>query len=570
MSVSIVYEDIALDIKEKLIFAADNITDYSNLQNIKLENVAFANFDNPCALYSVVLDSTLPNFPNNPKDYNWGLVSNEVSQLDGTFTNVPQITITSPESFSSSGVLLTFDVNKDQWANNLIIDWYRGHTMSGYTLIERQQFYPDNPVYFCANAVTAYSRLVITFISLNMPKNRLVFNGIDLGMTRVFSSEEIKNINCIQEVNPISSEIAINTADFTLNSLTDTDFIFQSRQGLKIYFDDELKMTCFVDKSNRLSKDIWKISAYDYIGLLDKATFYGGIFTNKNVGVLLKEILETENIPYTIEPDLAAKTISGYLAIMTKREALAQILISINAIANTANSETLDIYKTSENVVAAILDEDVFIGGNAESAEKIYEVQLHSHIYNPIDEIFEAYNTANSSIGQNITVRFTEPLHSLSIVNGNILQSNANYAIINANAGCILTGKRFNHVIKVYSKINPVWNEADIKKIVSVENVTINSDPAETLNNIFEYLSRNQILTSDVRIDGFKSGDTISIPTEFLGRLAGICESMRFSLNGGFIKGNITIRSKTISETIAAGMYFAGNELYSNEEVGII
>ena len=257
--VAIRYGDVAPEAKENFKPTSDSAK-FDTLAQLQQYNLNFPNYANPCELYQTVLDGTASAFPSIPEQSNLGLWSEQLSKDDGTFTEPIVLTLTSEGQYSSQGLTFTFDTYNQIYPTHINIKWFRyaGGTMTELSPDGGVDFYPDNAFYFCRKQVENYNKVVITFYSLNMPKNRLKLRVIDYGYGTFFYGDELRGVKLIQEIDPISTEISINTADFTLDSKSDMEYSFQAKQPLSVYFNGELKATTFVKKSTRKAKRLWR------------------------------------------------------------------------------------------------------------------------------------------------------------------------------------------------------------------------------------------------------------------------------------------------------------------------
>ena len=139
-------------------------------------------------------------------------------------------------------------------------------------------------------------------------------------------------------------------------------------------------------------------------------------------------------------------------------------------------------------------------------------------------------------------------MHDLTITNGNIVESGVNYAIINANSGCTLTGKKYEHTKVIHRKDNPLVLSTDIENVVAIEDATLIS-----YNNIdkilllcYNYIVNTEKISMKI-IDGktninTKVGDLISYETEYLGNKTGRIIRQSFSLVGGMLVKDSVVR----------------------------
>jgi hypothetical protein len=566
--VSIRYGDVAPEAKENFVPTASE-SEFDTLSQLQQYNLNFPNYANPCELYQTALDGTATAFPSAPQNANLGLWSEQLSGDDGVFATPVVLTLTSQGNYSSTGFTLTFDKYNNIYSNHINIHWYRDNIDLG-----EKDFYPDDAVYACLNKVEHFNKVVITFYSLNMPRNRLKLRVVDYGYVTVFSGTQLRNVKLIQEIDPISTQISINTADFVVDSKGDIEYSFQSKQPLSVYFNGELRATTFVKKATRKSKTIWNIQSEDYIGLLDSIPYYGGIYAmedNVKAVDILADIFAVAKVPYNIDNVFASETVTGYIPFTTCRNALMQVAFAIQAVVDTSNSEVVKVFALEDDVKQTIPLNRIMQGQNFADEETVTGVEVAVHSYKQIDEIVRVYDATESGTGQNIFVKFSEPLHDLSITEGSeIVSSGTNYAVINANAGCILQGQKYEHTTQTRRKNNPDALASDLEKIVSIENATLVS--FNNIDNIIEKCYNCIAKTNSVNLDiveakhieygqhikygqkkygDFKYGEKkpniitfdrattvgeiINAETEYLGVLQGRIIKQSFNLNGNII-----------------------------------
>lgn len=574
--VAIRYGDVAPEAKENFVPEASE-SEFDTILQLQQYNLNFQNYANPCELYQTVLDGTATAFPSVPEQDNIGLWSKQISNDDGTFTEPIILTLTADGQYSSQGLTFTFDTYNNIYCNHLNIKWYRnGQLIVDDGKLMDIDFNPDNAFYFCRNQVNNYDKVVITFYSINMPKNRLKLRVIDYGYGTFFYGNELRNTKLIQEIDPISTQISINTADFTLDSKTDMEYSFQAKQPLSVYFNGKLKATTFVKSSKRKSRFLWEIQSEDYIGLMDSIPYYGGIYTGADAYELLVDIFTVAKVPYTINEDLKGNLLYGYIPFTTCREALMQVSFAVQNVVDTSNSDTVNVYQLEDEVKQTIPLNRIMQGQNFADEETVTGVEVTVHTYEPKiitdDNRIAVYNAYESGIGENIFVKFSEPLHDLYIVgDGEIISSGNNYAVINANNTSFrLIGYGYKHTTSTRRKNNPVVLASEIEKIVAVDNTTLVSsyNIDIVLEKCFDWLTKTnttnlkivegkhvlggepvkwgtmkwrtfkwggntpKIVTYDQEVN---IGDNLNAETEYLGIVSGRVIKQTFKLNGGII-----------------------------------
>ena len=570
--VAIRYGDVAPEAKENFVPTASE-SQFDTIAQLQQYNINFQNYANPCELYQTVLDGTATAFPSVPEQANLGLWSEQISNDDGTFTEPIVLELQSVGQYSSQGLTLTFDTYNGIFATRIGIKWFR-ITGEGITTLDEKEYNPDNAFYFCRNFVENYNKVVITFYSLNMPKNRLKLRVIDYGYGTFFYGDELRVVKLIQEIDPISTQISINTADFTLDSKSDMEYSFQAKQPLSVYFNGKLKATTFVKKSTRKAKRLWDIQSEDYIGLMDSIPYYGGIYTNKSAVELLNDIFTVAKVPYIIDDVFADAVVTGYIPLTTCRDALMQVAFAIQAVVDTSNSEVVKIFALDEAVKQTVPLNRIMQGQNFADDETVTGVEVTSHTYVALPESEKQYlyKAVDSGKGENIFVKFSEPqqVDTINIYNGTILEKGANYAIINADAGCQLWGQAYEHKTTVRRKSNPVVLASEIEKVVAIVNATLVSQ--YNIDNVLEKCYNWLIKTNQTNLkivegkhvqygdyikygekqygtikygekypnivtydEGVNVGENINAETEYLGVVSGRLIRQSFNLNGNII-----------------------------------
>lgn len=557
--VSIVYGDIAPAAKENFVASASGKADFVNLTQLQQYNLEFANYANPCELYQTVLDGSQEVPPDNLSSVNIGLWSNEPSLLSRELPTPITLTLQSVGQYSSIGLTLTFDTDNNIFCNDLNIKWYRNEE-----LLDDLNFQPDTAKYFCNNSVEYYNKVVITFKSMNMPLVRLKLRAIDYGYGTIFFGDELADFKLIQEINPISENIVSNTCDFKLNSKNNINYSFQTGQPLSVYFYNNLKATALVEKSKRTGSRNWTVSAYDYIAAMDDIKFMGGMYKNISVESLIDSVMTLAKIPYEIDENIASITLTGYIPICTARKALQMICFAAGAVANTAYSDKVRIFKLPKEATQKITRSNIRRSPTFETKDKVTEVQLAQYKYSRGEPNQTLYDAANNGTGQDILVEFSEPQIDIEIKNGTILEHGVNYARINANEGCMLIGQKYYNGKTIKTKKNPAITATTKEKIVVIEGQTLISETNvdNILDQCYDYYIKNNksTISIDVGYDGLRTvqygevqygmiqyggmietderielGESITTETEYLGDLTGQITRQSYNLNGNII-----------------------------------
>lgn len=566
---SIKYGDFAPEAKENFEPEINSKENFVQLSQLQKYNLNFPNYENICEEYTVVLDGGAEPFPSVPETANMGIWSNRKSGNDGMFSEPIVLTLTSENMYTSQGLTFTFDVYANIYPLRMEIQWYRNEE-----LLSKQIYEPDSAFYFVENYVDLYNKIVVIFTQLNMPNARLRLRAIDYGYGTIFYGEELRSVNLIQEIDPISSQISINVCDFTFNSKNDMNYTFQKKQPLEIYYNGYLRATTFVTSANRKAKRLWEIKSEDYIGLMEDVPFFGGVYKNKNAVELLQEIFAVAKVPYNIDDGLENELINGHIKYTNCREALMQVAFAIGAVVDTSNSNTVNVYVLDESISQTIPLRRIYQGQSFDYSDTVTSVELVAHIYEETNETVELYGSLDEDVGvvgEEVFVKFSDPVFLLTLEGGTMIDSSANHAHFIVNQGFVLlTAKKYKHIEQKKALKNKFIRGTDIEKIVSINNATLinplNVD--NILEKCYNYSTRTQSTNLDI-VEGktvtggeivrysqakygtikygqrlpqivtydapVNVGETITAETEYLGDVTGIIIKESFNLNGGII-----------------------------------
>ena len=255
------------------------------------------------------------------------------------------------------------------------------------------------------------------------------------------------------------------------------------------------------------------------MGLLDKASFKGGIYNGVTAQSLIDSIFEGEDIEYFVDETVAGKTLSGYLPVCTKREALAQVAFAIGAEVNTAYDMRLYIYPRKTEQSGEFTTSTTMSGLSIDHSEYVTGIRLYVHDYVPIEDSEELYN---ETLSGTVEVEFSEPHHDLQITGGTITAQGSNYAEITGTGGNVtLTGKKYDHRENVILKENQ--NISRNKNIYEVKDATLvtASNAQEVLDRVYEYYQNNESVSCRVLMDEEQLGDVVEVDTDFDGKRVG-------------------------------------------------
>lgn len=534
-------EDSSLTVSDK-----QNFVDLADLKEEELEEVKYGT----CEKNQFALDGTFELMPDSLDNMGWW--SNQMSDEDGNFTTPLTMEINFTKPHSSLGISLIFSEAGD-YCNKLNTKFY---DISG-NLICNVDFYPDRYDYVCNKVVEDYAKIVITFYSTNNPYRYLKLYRILYGANVIFEGDNLMSANILEEVDLLSSEVSINTLDFTAYSADDKFNIInpegfyrllQQRQKLHvtetIVREEKVKDmgTFYLDTWKNEKDKTMKFGAIDLIGVIDKTDFNGGMYKDVTFASLLGEIFTSaglESDEYEIQEDLKQITLTGYIPICSHREALQQVIFAVGAVADCSRSDKIKIYTVEDLEENSIIEKaNIFQGTREiEQNELVTGVQIVAHTYAEGEEL-EELAKQELDAGDN-TILFSEPVHDLTCTGGTIVESNCNYAIINCTQTTEVTinGYKYRDNLQTYLVEVENLNSSQKQNTLKIENAyLINKSNAKTVaKRVLDYYQKTYKTSFDFLLKDETVSQDVEAQTDFEQKLVGHIIKLDIDLTGGFL-----------------------------------
>ena len=536
MSVKVIYKDVVPSGKDDIsnIEVSEINSNIANIDLLKVEN-------NQSIHYATLeknqwkLDGTYKGLTSN----NIGYWSTQVSNDEVTEKTVDDVTYNLYEFDNEIKIIrvfenkhtsvgLSFTFADPDYCNYLNVKWYNDNDK-----VYDVDFYPNSSQYYCKQNVEIFNKVEITFYSMNKANRFLKIFAIDDGVNRIFNDSDIYSITILSEMSLISDELFNHTLDLSLKRTEDTEFIFQKRQPVLVYKDNELDGQFFVESSERTSENVYDIQCHNYTGILESNKFYGGIYFNVSAEDIIDEIFAGEQIKVNIDEDTANTVLSGYIPITTKREALAQVLFACCSVCDTMRTNEFNIFKLADTTNEIPVDR-IFMGGSVKTTDKVTSVVITAHSYTVAAGSSEIYK-GNVFTGLN-TIEFLNPVDTstVSVSGAYLVNCYNNYCIVNAlsNTEIIITGKIYNDNISTKSMIDDnvilgtTSNELSITDATLVSSLNVD----KVLLNVFNHAMLNGTLECDMVFEDEKIGDNVVLHTEWSGNKTGRIEQMEYDI----------------------------------------
>lgn len=477
-----------------------------------------------------------------------GVWSKELSGENGMFSSPPVLSIAFSEAHTSAGLTLTFSEATEDWCSSLNIIWY---DQAGAQIVNRD-FSPNAAVYFCDCQVEDFYGIKITFYRTNQPYHFLKLTGIRYGILMQLDAPRLITCSVLEEVDPISSELSINTMTFSFHSekgefdlldLTGAYVLFQQRQEIKVLGKmDGIKMnmgTFYLDEPKSDTDSTVTMQCIDLIGVMDDTEYLGGYWPEGIAAEdLIVKIMTSAGVEpdlFEIENDLSGRKIYGYLPICTHREALQQVAFALCAVVDCSRSGVLTIRSAKQQVKEIPLNRKV-IGHTQEQAALITGVEVFVSNYALGDsstKLFEEERPAGTFFA-----KFSSPAANVTCSGGVITENDVNYAKIDVKtAGMVtITGITYEETKSLSGSVYAENLPANaLPNVLQIEDCTLHVDAQALAQHIYDYYQRRITDTGSILLSEETVGDWVELENSGGKVLEGAVEQMDIDLTGGFI-----------------------------------
>lgn len=251
------------------------------------------------------------------------------------------------------------------------------------------------------------------------------------------------------------------------------------------------------------------------------------------------------NFAYTIDPDVAAVPIYGWLPVASVRDNIQQVLFSIGA-SLMKNASGNPHFKFLQGLSPTIIGDDrIFIGGQLNYKTPSTNVMVTEHTFykSNLDVRESLFDNTDGQSGtaQNQLITFDAPHYDLEW-NGVSTVGSDNYYYANGNG--VLTGKPYTHTTRTFSVPTGIDGE---QREAKVEKATLVS-PLNSAN-VAARVSDYQASAEEVACGIVMSNDDIKC-----GSLISFNDPYGESTNGLISKMNVTMSGKSKADcTIVKG-----------------
>lgn len=532
-------EDSALSVSDEL--------EGADVEQIEQTDLLFEPYAT-CELNYWMLDGTRNMIPDQGGEMGWW--SAEPSDDEGVFASPPVLTVTFAEQHSSIG--LTFTFYHTEWPTEINVKWYQGDA-----LLAERNVSPDGAVYAVEEAVSNYTRIVAAFHRTNHPRRYLKVTGIQYGITQLFDGRTLMTASIREELDPVSEQLSINTLNFKLHS-SSAAFSILNPTGIYAYLQQNQELTVsesvngetrpmgtfYLDEWRGENENTFTMRAVDAVGIMSGTQYMGGIYDDAPAAEVIADIMGSAGAKYELAPELAGKKLSGWLPVLSHREALQQAAFALCAAVDTSRSDTVRIYRVDGRPRAAIERRRKFAGSTVELRQFVTGVEVTEHHYT------KAATAGTTTLYEGVlppgrsTVTFSSPAYDLAVTGAVLEAGHTNYATIyvEEERTVTVTGKNYADTLRVVGKYMQGLPAGEKQNVLIVDKATLisRSNSMEVAEHLYAYHQKRIQQDFTLLQDAEEVGRAYSVGTLYGQTKDGVMESAEIDLTGGFV-GKVSI-----------------------------
>jgi hypothetical protein len=129
-----------------------------------------------------------------------------------------------------------------------------------------------------------------------------------------------------------------------------TEIDFSRRRAIFSYLDDELIGGFYVETFDKKSLNRWVVRCLNVVDLLSEVEFIGDVYEEALVSAIVSQLSASSGVSILLDDALVNERVSGWLGIVSVREALVQIAFAIGGIIKVNSLNEIAIVQPSVDI----------------------------------------------------------------------------------------------------------------------------------------------------------------------------------------------------------------------------
>lgn len=231
-----------------------------------------------------------------------------------------------------------------------------------------------------------FNKIRIYFMATNNPNRFIGLANIRFGYATWLNEDKFYDLSVLEEMSLVSDTIPINTLTFSVNA--DKAFIktLSACEYIELYYSNTQFGSFYLQNIEKAAIDNYTINCSDIIQELDDTNYTDKLFIsteseNISVADVLNDIMSGTDVLYEIDELLENSSISINFTSVTKREAVAQVLLSANAVCKKLRNGSLWFGRLDTTEVVQDITDNLFSGYTVTDNNPVSSINMSVSMY---------------------------------------------------------------------------------------------------------------------------------------------------------------------------------------------
>lgn len=331
--------------------------------------------------------------------------------------------------------------------------------------------------------------------------------------------------------------------------ICEDDYMDNLAYGTKVSImrDVAIQDVMYVSKVTKIKPDQYKLEMTSFFGILEGEIFYGGYYTGEEFQDVVESIIQTNGLDptttdhadmldqITYDEGVAELPVYGWIKVVSKREALHQVLFSRGISMKRGSSGAITFAPMYDLEPTVIPEDDTYENGDVKFFPNVSDIEVEEHTYTDdaniqLSVLFE--NRLATQIGKTYVAVFncnSPVLRNVTVSGLTIVYRNCNAAIV-TGVGSISGYPSVHSTTMIKEQIRQT--KGDTQTIRDCTMITL-ANSAYIMDRLKSYyLSvETEVKTAIVRGDE-RAGSNVSVVNSFGERVSGIITEMAETYSG--------------------------------------
>lgn len=369
---------------------------------------------------------------------------------------------------------------------------------------------------------------------------------LKLGKDLEFDWQSLIQVQLRTGIDPMYGALQTDSLQAVVRSNAPAESHALQEQKVRLYRDGQLLSTQCLKQCTRAGGEEFTLQCRSNLEFLE-GKYMGGMYDREDSLMLVDTILGGRS--FGLDDTVASRTVSGYIPICTRAQALRQVAFALGAVVSMDEHGSFQLSALTPEKGVTIGPERVLTGARLHTRPSYTKVELVAHSYVPAAEWVELYHQKEFGSGP-VTLTFTQPNADYELYDGVMIESGPNFITFQPSNFTGLKVKPYIHTT-AYHTIEEPTPESGFSNVLSVRDMTlVNPD---NVNRILQWMHERgqmrQELVVQAIIDQERTGQLVTVTTPWGTPFTGYISQMNSTLTDHSHVAQVTIQGREQEET---------------------